>query len=163
MCGYFRRFVPNFSDIALPLIRVSTEKSTFRMGVWELRAFEELKSRLTQAPILKMSRRDDLYVLYTDASNTGIGAILTQHQDGEEVVISYASKALGKGQRNNSATEKECYAVVWATEEFRPYLYGVHFKVVTDHSALQWLLSFRGNNQKLIRWSLRLSEYSFDV
>ncbi len=127
MCGYFRRFVPNFSDIALPLIQVSSDKSTFRMGDKETKAFWELKSRLVQAPILKMSRRGDPYVLYTDASNTGVGAILTQYQDGEEVVISYASKALGKGQKNNSATEKECYAVVWATEEFRPYLYGVHF------------------------------------
>jgi hypothetical protein len=70
---------------------------------------------------------------------------------------------LGAAQKNYSTTEKECLAVVWATEIFRPYLYGTHFKVISDHSALQWLLQFRGDNQRLVRWSLKLAEYDFEV
>ena len=73
------------------------------------------------------------------SSNTGLGVVLTQVQDGEERVISFASRTLLAAERNYSVTERECLAVVWGIRKFREYLEGFSFKVITDHSSLKWL------------------------
>lgn len=103
------------------------------------------------------------FVIQTDASDYGLGAVLTQqHPDGEHA-ISFISCSLSPAERKYSTTEKECLAVVWAIEKFRPYVEGTRFKVITDHFSLLWLHRLKNPSGRLARWGLRLQAFDFDI
>ena len=102
-------------------------------------AFDTLKNKLTSAPILALPTNDGPYTLDTDASDYGLGAVLSQKQDGVERVIAYASRALSTSERRYKTTRKELLAVVVGLKHFRQYLLGRHFVIRTDHAALSWL------------------------
>jgi len=163
LCSYYRRFVKNFSAIARPLHRLTEAKRPF---VWTddcEKAFKCLKELLTSTPILAYPRPDKQFILDTDASNDGIGAVLSQNTDGNEHVIAYFSKNLGKPDRNYCVTRKELLAIVKAVEHFHHYLYGKRFVLRTDHASLKWLLSFREPEGQVARWIQRLQEYDFEI
>ena len=121
-CSYYRRFIRGFSTIARPL-HILTEKN--RLYVWndnaEL-AFQELKTILVSSPILGYPNADDEFILDTDASNHGIGGVLSQKQDGVERVIAYFSRTLNKPERQYCVTRKELLAVVASVKHFHHYL-----------------------------------------
>ena len=118
---------------------------------------------LCSAPILCYPKFDREFILQTDASDFGVGAILSQiDDDGLEKVVAYASKALSARQKKFSTTEKEAYAIIFGTTQFRVYLLGRHFKIVTDHSALRWLHSMEPKG-RLARWIMDLQEFEFSV
>ena len=99
-----------------------------------------------------------------DASNVGIGAVLAQRSpDGEERVISYASKGFCSAEKNWTTTVKEVFAIVWALQYFHAYLYGVKVIVYSDHKALNWLRNFKNPNDKLARWILKLEQNDYEV
>ena len=101
-------------------------------------AFEQLKKRLITAPILQYPDFNKPFIVYTDASGTGLGAVLSQkNEENKEVVIAYASRSLNKAEQNYSVTDQECLAVVWAIKYFQHYLGLKPFQVITDHSALK--------------------------
>ncbi|UYV68182.1 K02A2.6-like, partial [Cordylochernes scorpioides] len=163
LCTYYRRFIPGFSNIARPLHRLTESGRPF---VWTpdcQRAMEKLKEMLVAAPILAYPRPGDSFVLDTDASNTGIGGVLSQAQEGSERVIAYFSKTLSKPERNYCVTRKELLAIVKSIEHFHHYLYGQEFILRSDHASLQWLLNFKNPEGQLARWIQRLQEYQVKI
>ena len=155
--------MPKFADIAAPLTALTTNKTNF---VWQNvhhQAFEKLKQALVSPPIITYPTPQDKFVLTTDASNVGLGAILSTEQGS---VIEYASRVLTPAEKNYATIEKECLAIVWAVRKFRHYLIGAHFKVCTDHKPLEWLESpktSKTRSQRLERWSLELRAFDFDI
>lgn len=127
-------------------------------------AFNDLKSALTCGPVLRPPDWSMEFIVQTDASNRGLGAILSQKDSNEdEHPILFASRKLQPREENLSTTEKECLAVVWALDLFRYYLYGRHVILQTDHNPLVWLSRVRDKSRKLLRWSLTLQEYDLEI
>lgn len=166
--SWYRRFVPNFSSIADPLNKLtSTSKkkaSTFAWSKEADEAFNRLKECLVSAPTLSCPDYDKPFEVHTDASDYGIGALLTQTIDGVEHPIAYMSKSLSAAERNYSITEREALAVLAAIEHWRCYIdNGLKFTVYTDHSALKWFLNLNNPTGRLARWGVRLSAYNFEI
>ncbi|KAE9173564.1 hypothetical protein PF004_g26934 [Phytophthora fragariae] len=126
-------------------------------------AFDRVKAVLTSKPLLIYPDFTLPFRLVTDASKVGLGACLIQdHGEGWQPVA-YASKVNSTTEANYGITELKCLAVVWSIELFRPYLYGRRFTIITDHSALKWLMTSPNLTGKLHRWALTLQELDFDV
>ena len=122
-------------------------------GEKQEKAFEAIKKKLISAPILIYPDFKKEFILYTDASNIALGAVIHQKgDDGLEHVIAYENKTLNKAEQNYSTTELECLAVVWAIEKFDYYLEGNRFKVITDHIALKWLFDKAIRKGRIRRW-----------
>ena len=119
---------------------------------------------MLQPPILKCPNFKLPLILGTDASNLGLGVVLSQVQDGVEVAIGYASCQLRPGEENYPPIQKECLAVVWGIRYFHQYLYGQpNFDVITDHCSLKWLRSMFPNNRMLQCWVCDIQQYSFTI
>lgn len=165
MASWYRRFIPNFSTLLAPLTALLKKNAKI---IWTdkcEKTFQELKERLSTAPILNCPDYDHDYPFYvqTDASDYGLGAVLTQTTDTGERVICYLSRSLNKAERNYSATEKECLAVLWAIEKLRPYLEAIPFTVITDHHSLQWLHNLKDPTGRLARWAIRLQQFDYNI
>ena len=164
LCGYYRRFVRNFAEIAQPLNNLIKKDNSWNFDDQCKIAFDTLKAKLIESPILRYPDLNQTFIVYTDASGYAIGAILAQKDvEGNEYVCSYASRLLKGAEHHYGITEKECLAVVWAIKHFRIYLYGAHFKVITDHAALHWLMTINDPTGRLARWSIYLQAYDFDI
>jgi len=136
MASWYRRFMANFSTLAAPLTQLTRKNARWKWGEEEATAFRALKERLVSAPVLACPDFTRRFYLQTAASSTGLGAVLTQRYEEGERVIAYASRTLNAAERNCSATELECLAIVWGIRRMRNYLEGYTFTVVTDHQAL---------------------------
>uniref|UniRef100_A0A1X7U211 RNA-directed DNA polymerase n=1 Tax=Amphimedon queenslandica TaxID=400682 RepID=A0A1X7U211_AMPQE len=165
LVGYYRKFIPQFSSIAAPLSDLT--KKNVKTFVWteECQAsFQLLKKMLCGSPVLRTPDIRKEMILQTDASNRGLGAVLSQiGEDGEEHPIVYISRKLLPREEKYAVVEKECLAVVWAIQTLKVYLYGQHFRIQTDHHALYWLDRMKSKNERLSRWSLYLQEWNFRV
>lgn len=122
-----------------------------------------MKRILISDPILANPNYDQPFVIQTDASNQGVGAVLLQGKDETERVISYFSRKLSATEQKYQTTERECLAVINAIEKFRPYIEGVRFTIITDHASLQWLQNLRDPAGRLGRWALRLQAYDYEL
>ncbi|XP_030595617.1 uncharacterized protein LOC115787179 [Archocentrus centrarchus] len=163
LASYYRRFVEDFATIAKPLHELTKMYAHFKWTAECQEAFEELKRRLTVAPILGYPLDQGEFLLDTDASDCGIGAVLSQVQGGEERVLAYGSRRLSATEQNYCTTRRELLAVVEFTSHFRQYLLGRPFTVRTDHSSLRWLTRLREPEGQLARWLEKLAEYDFKV
>jgi hypothetical protein len=162
--AYYRRFIPNFSRRAAVLFKLLRKDAVWTWTTIQETVFEDLRQALSHEPVLHHFMDDYPVIVHTDASNDGLGAVLVQrHPNGNEHVIAYASRRLTDIEQRRHSTELECMAVVWALEQFRPYVHGRKFTVVTDSNAVQYILSKPYPSPKLLRWALELQEYTFDV
>lgn len=139
MTNYYRKFIKNYNQIAEPIQKLTRKNIDFFWGKEQEMSFLELKNLLTKEPILQYPNFKKQFILTTDTSNLGLGAVLSQEIDGKDLPIQYISRGLNSAESNYSTTEKECLAIIWAVKVFRPYLYGTKFKIRTDHRPLIWL------------------------
>ena len=171
MFNYYRRFIRGYSSIAEPLLRLLKSddhrpNAPISLSDDAMDAFAALKTALTSEPVLVFPDFSGKlpFTLETDASNFGIGSVLVQNKH----PVGYASRSLTMAERLASATEREALAVHWGCMQFRVYLAGRKFTLVTDHQPLAWILP--GSETKtqhqavrLLRWALNLQEFQFDV
>lgn len=166
MCSWYRRFIPHFSDLMSPINSLLAGRKKGQRIIWSKaaeKAFCDVKQALVSAPILTSPNFDLPFTIQCDASDTGLGCVLAQEQNGQEKVIAFASRSLSKSERNYSCTERECLAVVFGCEKFKPYVLGARFTVITDHASLKWLHKMRDPSGKLARWSVRLNQFDFNI
>ena len=173
--GYYRRYVSNYSKIAKPLNDLLKGHSTnkgkskvkpppWKWGDDEQEAFEQLKERLSSPPILAYADFDQPFILHTDASMQGLGAVLYQIQNGHKRVIAYASRGLRNAEKNYPAHKLEFLSLKWAvTEKFHDYLYGNSFEVITDNNPLTYVLTSAKLDATGHRWLAALSNYNFSL
>ncbi len=161
---YYWRFIPQFSVVASPLHVLTRKNANF---VWDpvcQHSFDRLKGLLTKAPVLAFPEFEVEFMLETDASKAGLGAVLAQKQsDGSVRPVAYASRTLQHHETNYGVTELEALGAVWAVKHFRPYLYGHCCHLYTDHEALKSLLNTPHPSGKLARWGLALQEVDLHI
>ncbi|KAL5019435.1 hypothetical protein ScPMuIL_003480, partial [Solemya velum] len=163
LCCYYRKFVDNFSDIAVPLYNLTKKNTRFHWDKQCQEAFNTLKVALQESVILQYPQFDQPFILDTDSSDHSSGAILSQLHEGEEKVISYYSTTHSAPERKYSVTRKELLAVIKAIKHFRHYLYGREFVLRTDHASLRWLMGFKEPQGQIARWLEFLSSYQFTI
>ena len=163
LIGYYRRFIKSFSDKAAPLNRLLHKDHPWEWTTQCQEAFELLKKEILKKPVSAFPDFQKPFRLYTDASNIGLGAILAQNRDGKECIICCASRTLNQAETNYSATKKECLAIVWGIQTFRPFLIATKFEVITDHYSLQWLRTMKNESALLHRWAAALEDFQFVV
>ena len=159
LASYYRKFVPGFAKVAGPLHALTRKDVPFLWTSECQSAFVKLKALLTSAPVLAYPDFSEPFVLETDASGAGLGAVLAQRQEDNSIKpIAYASRSLQPHEKNYGITELEGLGVVWAVKHFRPYLYGHTCDVYTDHAALTSLLNTPQPSGKLARWGMAIQE-----
>lgn len=158
--NYYRKFIQNFADITLPLNKLLRKDVPFEFNKDCVTAFETLRKLLASPEMLQFPNFDEDFILRTDASGYAIGAVLSNYDDRP---IAYASRALNKAEKNYSTIEKELLAIVWSVKHYRPYLFGRHFKILTDHRPLVYLFSLKEPSSRLTKFRLLLEEYNFTV
>jgi len=166
LAGYYRKFIPQYATLAAPLSDL-TRKSAPEVVHWTPlceAAFQSLKTALCSSPVLQSPDLTRPFVLQTDASDRGVGAVLSQAGDhGQDHPVAYFSRKLLPREERYSTVEKECLAIKLAIQAFNTYLMGRSFAIETDHRSLEWLDRIKHSNSRLTRWSLFLQSYSYSV
>uniref|UniRef100_A0AAG5D2B9 RNA-directed DNA polymerase n=1 Tax=Anopheles atroparvus TaxID=41427 RepID=A0AAG5D2B9_ANOAO len=146
----------------MPLNRLTRKGVPFEWTPTCQKTFEKLKENFVKPPILDFPdfSENNTFTLHTDASNIALGAVLS-NKNGNP--ISFASRALNKAEKNYGTIEKELLAIVWSVKHYRPYLYGKHFNIFTDHKPLVYLFTMKDPSSRLTKFRLALEEYDFTV
>ena len=168
--NHYHRFIKGYAQIAKPLYKlISGKNSKLKKKTvdWSLDcdlAFKELKDLCSNTPVLAYADYTKKFMLHTDASELGLGAILYQEQDNEKRVIAYASRTLSSSERNYPAHKLELLVLKWAvTDQFHEYLYGGEFEVYTDNNPLTYILTMAKLDATGQRWVARLADYNFNL
>ena len=162
LAGYYRRFVRNFSLVAAPLFDLLKDDAQFGWGEPQAQAFKQLIDTIAAEAVLSHPRFDLPFLVDSDASDIGLGAVLSQVVEGVERPLMFASRRLQPAERPWPIREKEALGIIWALESFRHFILGSNFTVRTDHSSLTSLRAAKTG--RLARWALRLAEFGdFDV
>ncbi|KAI3814153.1 hypothetical protein L1987_18900 [Smallanthus sonchifolius] len=159
LAGYYRRFISNFSEIAVLLTALTHKGKTYEWGQKQEDTFQTLKQKLCNAPILTLPNGNDDLVVYCDASNQGLGCVLMQRGK----VISYASRQLKIHEKNYTTHDLELGAVVFALKILRHYLYGTKYVVFTDHKSHQHIFNEKELNMSQRRWVELLNDYDCEI
>ncbi|WVZ89478.1 hypothetical protein U9M48_035881 [Paspalum notatum var. saurae] len=159
LAGYYRRFIENFSRIAKPITSLLEKDAEFRWTNAQQVAFDELKKRLTTAPVLTLPDQQKKFIVYCDASRDGLGCVLMQ----EGKVIAYASRQLRKHELNYATHDLELAAVVHALKIWRHYLYGQRCEIYTDHKSLKYIFTQNELNMRQRRWLELIKDYDMEI
>ncbi|GKB02973.1 putative reverse transcriptase domain-containing protein, partial [Tanacetum coccineum] len=159
LAGYYRRFIKDFLKIAKSLTELTQKNKKYIWGEDQESAFQLLKQKLCEAPILALPEGNDDFVVYCDASHQGLGAVLMQR----EKVIAYASRQLKPNEENYTTHDLELGAVVFALKIWRHYLYGTKCTMFTDHKSLQHILDQKELNMRQRRWLELLADYDCEI
>ena len=166
LVGYYREFIPHFADRSEPLVALTRKKTTWHWGELEQRAFEDLREALVSDPILAYPSFDRTFILTTDASDFGIGAILQQVDDaGRLHPVAFYSRTLSDVERRYPPSERECLAIVNAIKHFEYCLTNIHFIVQTDHRALKALVNTTSlmASRRLMHWQMYLQSVDCSI
>ena len=164
--GFYNKYIPNFSGIAAPLTDLLRKRQPNKFEWTDVheKSFQTLKDFLTKYPILRLPDFSRPFIIRTDSSDTGMGAVLLQEYDDGVFPISFASKKFSPAEKNYSVIERECLGLVWGVLKYYQYLYGKLFLIETDHKPLEYLQSAKfGNNSRLIHWALALQPFQYLV
>jgi len=158
---YYQKFIKDFASTAACLHSLTSKKKTWTWTAEHTVAFDKLRKALQSQPVLTHPDYNQPFLLKTDASDRGLGAVLTQidPETKAERVIAYASRILNDAERKYNVSERECLGIMWALEHWRTILFGHEIEITTDHHALTWLESNKQTHSKLFRWSLRISAF----
>ncbi|KAL7834854.1 hypothetical protein SRHO_G00291010, partial [Serrasalmus rhombeus] len=165
LVGWYRRFIPNFSTRAAPLMDLTKIDMPQRVKWTENSetAFNDLKNALCVEPVLASPDFDKPFVVQTDASGLGLGAVLLQGEGEEWRPILFISRKLFPRETRYSTIEKEALAIKWALDSLRYYLMQNDFTLETDHRALQWIRRMKDSNARITRWYLSLQPFCFNI
>ena len=181
MTNYSRVYIPRYAEIVQPLydlmnlkevpahLRKRSNWAVDRKRVlleWNditIRALERLKDAMCSDLVLALPNFEQEFVLTTDASDYGYGAVLEQEIDGNNRIIAFFSRSYTAAQRKYATSEKELLAIIKSLEHWKVYLYGLKFTILTDHQPLIWLLSKKNPHPRLERWNMQLSIYQYDI
>ena len=163
LASYYRRFIARFSKIAGPLHKLLKKDTAFNWSAECERTFCALKEKLISSPVLAFPDFTRPFFLHTDASGTGVGALLSQDNDGCLKPIAFASRSLTPAESRYPVIEQEALAMIFGLQYFRTYIYGKPFTIATDHRPLKWLIENQQNSSRLIRWGLLLQEYDVKI
>ncbi|KAG7599514.1 Retrotransposon gag domain [Arabidopsis suecica] len=159
LAGYYRRFVKGFASMSQPMTRLTGKDTKFQWSEECEKSFSELKTMLTSAPVLVLPEEGEPYMVYTDASITGLGCVLMQKGS----VIAYASRQLRKHEGNYPTHDLEMAAVVFALKIWRSYLYGAKVQIFTDHKSLKYIFTQPELNLRQRRWMEFVADYDLDI
>ncbi|XP_043692983.1 uncharacterized protein LOC122643428 [Telopea speciosissima] len=159
LAGYYRRFIENFSKIAMPMTQLTRKGAKFEWNEDCENSFQELKKILVTAPVLVLPEGTEGMVVYTDASKTGLGCVLMQNGK----VIAYGSRQLKDHEKNYPIHDLELAVVVFALKMWRHYLYGEKIEIFTDHKSLKYFFTQKELNMRQRRWLELINDYEFNI
>lgn len=163
MVNFYRQFIPDCAELQAPLTKLLKKGQSWSWGPEQEHALRRLVSVLADTAELQLPDLNREFVIQTDASDLGLGAVLLQEHGGVLRPVAFASRSLTPAEKNYSVTEKECLAIVFALRKFDYYVDGVPFVMETDHMALTWLKRLSEPSGRLARWALLLQRYDFTV
>ncbi|WVZ76431.1 LOW QUALITY PROTEIN: hypothetical protein U9M48_024407 [Paspalum notatum var. saurae] len=159
LASYYRRFIENFSRIAKPMTSLLEKDAEFRWTNAQQAAFDELKERLTTAPVLTLPDQQKKFIVYCDASRDGLGCVLMR----EGKVIAYVSRQLRKHEVNYPTHDLELAAVVHALKIWHHYLFGQRCEIYTDHKSLKYIFTQNELNMRQRRWLELIKDYDMEI
>ena len=159
LAGYYRRFIEDFSRLVAPMTRLTQKGVKFEWDDLFEKAFQELKCRLTSAPILIVPEQGQRYMVYCDASRDGLGCVLMQSGR----VVAYGSKQLKNHEQNYPTHDLELATIVFALNVWHHYLYGEQFEVFSDHNSLKYIFTQLDLNMRQRRWMEYMEDYDFTL
>ena len=165
LTGFYRAYIPNYASIAAPLTDLTKKgmSNTVSWGEAQENAYSTLKHLLVSKPILRLPDLSRPFILRTDASDVGLGAVLLQEFEDGLFPISYISRKLLDRETRYSVMERECLAVTWAVKKFLMYLYGREFILQTDHQPLAYLDQTKFTNDRIMRWAMYLQNFRIRI
>ena len=163
LAGYYRRFVKDFSRIASPLTDLLQTDVKFHWGSAQQTSFQQLKQSISTAPVLIIANDSLPYTVTTDASGFAIGATLSQDQGNGLQPIAFISHKMNSHEKNYPVHEQELLAIIIALKEWRHYLHGRKFKILTDHQSLRYLSTQPHLSSRQVRWSEFLQQFDYEI